>query len=219
MRPVIFLGPSLDHESAARILDAEYLPPIARGDIDALLAREVPPSAIGIVDGRFLDSLSISPKEVLRAVDAGIPTFGSSSMGALRAAECAAFGMRGVGHVYEAYASGEIEADDEVAIVFDPTSLRALSRPMVDLRFAVRRGVEEGMIEAGAAELFLEAAKSLHFPRRTVGNALTVAKGDIGASAGEAIEKYFATDAPEVKREDALRLLQVVHQHTRSGKV
>ena len=45
--------------------------------------------------------MSISPKEVLRAIDAGITLYSSSSMGALRAVECAPYGMTGVGMIYE----------------------------------------------------------------------------------------------------------------------
>ncbi|MEV4443790.1 TfuA-like protein, partial [Streptomyces sp. NPDC049577] len=160
MRPVVFLGPSLDHASAARELDAEFLPPVARGDIDALLARPGRPPAVGIVDGRFLGSLCVSPKEVLRAVDQGVPVYGSSSMGALRAVECAPYGMTGVGRVFDAYASGEVDEDDEVALVYDPRTLRAASEPLINLRFAVRAGVEAGVLDAEVAARFLAIAKS-----------------------------------------------------------
>ncbi|MEV6947708.1 TfuA-like protein [Streptomyces sp. NPDC051172] len=134
MDPVVFLGPSLDRATAVRTLDAEYLPPVARGDIDALLARPQPPCLIGIVDGRFLGSLAVSPKEVLRAVDAGIAVYGSSSMGALRAAECGPFGVTGIGRIHDAYACGAVDADDEVALVYDPDTLHATSEPLINLR-------------------------------------------------------------------------------------
>src|SRR5436309_15622699 len=103
-RPVIFLGPSLAIKEAAAILDADYRPPVKRGDIDVLISP--PPPAIGIIDGEFFQSLAISPKEVLRAIEAGIPVWGASSMGALRAAELYPFGMIGVGTVFELYLSG-----------------------------------------------------------------------------------------------------------------
>ena len=41
-------------------------------------------------------------------------------MGALRAAELHAFGMRGVGRIFEAFRDGELEDDDEVAVVHGP---------------------------------------------------------------------------------------------------
>ncbi|MFE9454365.1 TfuA-like protein [Streptomyces sp. NPDC006739] len=212
MRPAVFLGPSVDRESAARELDAEYLPPIARGDIEKLLDRSTPPNAIGIVDGRFLDSLSISPKEVLRAVDFGIPVYGSSSMGALRAVECAPFGMVGVGRIYEAYATGAVEADDEVAIVYHPQSLRPQSEPLINLRFAVEDGVERAVIEPQAAQRFLEVAKSLYFPDRTVAAVLRVLRKEIGDAATERLADFFANNAPDTKRDDALELLACIRR-------
>ena len=206
MAPVVFLGPSLGPDSASDVLAAEYLPPVARGDVDALLARSCPPEAIAIVDGRFLSSLAISPKEVLRAIDAGITVYGSSSMGALRAVECAPYGMIGIGSVYEAYASGEVDADDEVAIVYDPETLRALSTPLVDLRFALRSGAELGRVSASAARSFLDAAKRLHFPQRTVPNILALLKDDVSPENLGRIDDFLSA-APEAKREDALLLL------------
>src|SRR5262249_36107575 len=100
-RPVVFLGPSLPASEALAILDADYRPPVRRGDIDALLAEL--PAAIGIIDGEFFQSLAISPKEVLRAIERGVPTFGASSIGALRAVELEPHGMIGVGEVFERY--------------------------------------------------------------------------------------------------------------------
>ncbi|MFH8983974.1 TfuA-like protein [Streptomyces varsoviensis] len=223
MDPVVFLGPSLDRAVAARTLDAEFLPPIVRGDIDALLARPHPPCVIGIVDGRFLDSLAVSPKEVLRAVDAGIPVYGSSSMGALRAAECAPFGVTGVGRIYDAYASGAVDADDEVAIVYDPDTLCATSEPLINLRFAIEDGVAEGEFGAAVGERFLAVAKSLHFPDRTVANVLrglaaeglAAETGTVAETAAERdrIAAYFADRAPDTKAEDALALLGTLRDH------
>ncbi|WP_017557209.1 TfuA-like protein [Nocardiopsis baichengensis] len=210
MYPVVFLGPSLDHKSASRELEAEYLPPIARGDIDSVMGRDEPPCAIGIVDGRFLSDLSVSPKEVLRAADAGIAVYGSSSMGALRAVECAPFGVVGVGRIYEAYASGEIEADDEVAIVYDPESLRALSTPMVDFRFALQAGVERNRIADDVAERFLDAAKAMHFPQRTTANVLSDLRAEIDEDAARGLAEYLGNEAPETKRDDAVRLLRTM---------
>ncbi|MEV0275699.1 TfuA-like protein [Streptomyces sp. NPDC050610] len=212
--PVVFLGPSLGRAVAARTLDAEFLPPVVRGDIDALLARPRPPCLIGIVDGRFLDSLAVSPKEVLRAVDAGIPVYGSSSMGALRAAECFPFGVTGVGRIFDAYASGAVDADDEVALVYDPDTLRATSEPLINLRFAVRAGIATGELDAAAGERFLALAKSLHFPRRTVVNVLRMLAAEGFATDG--IAAYFAERAPDTKAEDALALLRALRDRLES---
>jgi hypothetical protein len=59
----------------------------------------------------------------------GVHVFGAASMGALRAAELAAFGLEGVGDIYEAFASGALEDDDEAEGGYRP-----LSEAMVNIR-------------------------------------------------------------------------------------
>ena len=54
-------------------------------------------------------------KKIMHLIDSGVTVIGAASMGALRAAELDAYGMLGVGRIYQMYASGEICGDDEVA--------------------------------------------------------------------------------------------------------
>jgi hypothetical protein len=212
MSAVVFIGPSIDREAAAAELDAEYLPPVKRGDIAELLARPEPPEAIGIVDGKFLQSMCISPKEVLAAMDAGVALFGSSSMGALRAAECEPFGMVGVGKIFEAYASGRIDADDEVAVVYDEKALTALSEPMVNLRFAVAAGLEAEAFAPATGDRFLAIAKDLYFPQRNARTVLLLLRRELDAAEYERVAGYFAESAPDTKRDDALLLLACMRE-------
>lgn len=208
---VVFLGPSLPRAEAARILPrAEFLPPVRRDDIDALLARAVPPAVIGIVDGSFMQQMSISPKEVLRAVDRGVTVLGSSSMGALRAAELDTMGMTGIGRVYEMYASGEIDADDEVAVTFDADTLAPLCVPMVNFRVATRELVARGRITAEAGRRVLDTAKAMYFPDRTVANVTTVLAAELGPEAAADLRDAYTHDAPDAKGDDARALLRHV---------
>lgn len=213
-RIAVFLGPSLPVERAREQLPgAEFLPPVERGDIDALMARANPPTHIGIVDGKFLQSFSISPKEVLKAMDRGVRMYGSSSMGALRAAELDVFGMTGVGAVYGMYASGEIEDDDEVAITFDPESLRAICEPMVNIRIAAAEAVRRGVIEPQYAESFLATAKALYFPQRTSAAALHELKGRMPEEPRTALASFLRSpEAPDAKGTDAVGLLDAIRR-------
>jgi len=72
-------------------------------------------------------------------IEAGVPVLGASSLGALRAAELDAYGMRGVGRVFEAFADGTLTADDEVAAAHGPqeTGFIALSVALVNVRATV----------------------------------------------------------------------------------
>jgi hypothetical protein len=78
---VVYLGPTLSRVAAEKVLTAEYLPPICRGDL-ARLPEEV--RFVGIVDGEFYQSLAVSPKELLPLLKRGVKVFGASSMGAAR---------------------------------------------------------------------------------------------------------------------------------------
>ena len=89
----VFLGPSLDRETARGILPANYYPPVRLGDVYRLLATGI--QMVVIIDGLFYASTPVWQRELLAGLDFGITVVGASSMGALRAAELAPYGMIG----------------------------------------------------------------------------------------------------------------------------
>ncbi len=97
-RIIVFLGPSLDRESAERILPAEYRPPAQRGDV--LGAVRDGATIICLIDGVFHQESAVGHREILSAIKGGARVIGASSMGALRAAEMDTLGMEGVGEIY-----------------------------------------------------------------------------------------------------------------------
>ncbi len=102
MTAYVFAGPTISRDEVARRQPTSIcLPPVAQGDVYRVAQGR--PGAIGIIDGYFEGALSVWHKEILWAMAEGIHVFGSASMGALRAAELHAFGMRGVGPIFEAY--------------------------------------------------------------------------------------------------------------------
>ena len=138
---IVFTGPTITPAEAARELDAVYRPPAAEGDV--YRAAERHPRAIGIIDGYFENVPAVWHKEILWAMSEGIHVYGSASMGALRAAELAAFGMVGIGTVFEAYRDGVLE-DDEVAIVHADAEFdfRPASEAMVNIRATLEKAAE-----------------------------------------------------------------------------
>ena len=143
-RIIVFLGPSLEREAAEKILPAEYRPPAKRGDL--LRAAQDGAEIIGLIDGVFHQESAVAHREILAAVKKGVKVVGSSSMGALRAAEMDTLGMTGIGEVYRMYKSGELVSDDEVALVFDPETGLSLSEPLVNIRFTLREAEQQGII-------------------------------------------------------------------------
>lgn len=207
----VFLGPTLPREDAARELDAIYLPPVAQGDVLRLCAEK--PAAIGIIDGFFESVPSVWHKEILYAIHAGIPVFGASSMGALRAAELYPFGMVGVGAIFEAFRDGRLEDDDEVAVIHGPAELSytSLSEAMVNIRRTLSDAVADRALTAETA-LRLEAiAKELPYRERGYGRMLRLG-ADIGLPASElaAFRNWLPQGRFDQKREDAKAMLRIM---------
>src|SRR4051795_6166004 len=109
-RYVVFVGPSLPRAEVAALLpDAEIRPPVRHGD---LLRLDVgAEDAVLIIDGLFLQTASVRHREIMYLLQRGVTVAGSSSMGALRAAELWPYGMRGFGEVFRLYRDGEIDGD------------------------------------------------------------------------------------------------------------
>lgn len=210
---VVFLGPTLPLADAQAILPgATFCPPAAQGDIYSLLGGGQP-DAVAIVDGVFYQQLPVWHKEIIAALERGVAVYGASSMGALRAAECRPFGMVGVGAIFDAYASGELVDDDEVAVAHDgpENGWRPRTEPMVNLRATVRHAVAEGRIDGEAAERALTIAKSIWFADRTRQKLLQVL-AESGAPVAEAEALRAALDEAYVdqKRLDAQALLRLL---------
>ena len=204
MKPVVFAGPTIGAADVRDILDAEVLPPVAQGDVYRV-ARHGPP-AIGIIDGYFDGVPSVWHKEILWAIEQGIPVFGSASMGALRAAELDAFGMIGCGRIFEAYRDGEIADDDEVAVLQGPAELGfvVLSDPMVSVRATVERARAARVLTDQAARLVTSTAKSLHYRDRNWDEIIARTQGEPGMS------DFFAwlpAGKVDAKRDDARTML------------
>ena len=199
---IVFLGPSCDLESARAILPgAEFRPPAARGDIARAAADGA--AVVVLIDGVFLQDCAVGHREVLGVLRNGVAVVGASSMGALRAAELDGLGMVGVGEVYRRYRSGELESDDEVALVYDPESGYALSEPLVNIRATLEAAVADGAIAEGDADAVLGAAQSLYFPERTWPAILR--RAAVSDAAREALARRPPVD---LKRADAVAALE-----------
>jgi len=216
----VFLGPSLPVAEARRILDAVYLPPVSMGDVYRLMARA--PRVIAIIDGLFEQTPAVWHKEILFALSRGVRVLGASSMGALRAAELAAFGMEGVGEVFEAFHRGELEDDDEVAVAHAPAAdgYRSLSDAMVNLRAGLREARDAGRISTASHDRLLAAGKAIYYPERSW-PALFAAATGLGIPEAElaALRAQIAQRRPEVKRADAIRLLERLRTEAAAGTI
>jgi len=208
---VVFLGPSLNSSEAATYLEAEYLPPIRRGDLPRVIADGA--QAIGIVDGEFGQSLAVSVMEICAGLKRGVKIWGAASMGALRAAECQSAGMVGVGWIFQNYVSGYLRADDEVALLFDPRNYRATTIPLVNIRWALQTAVSMGVLSESALPLVLNSARSIRYTERTFAALLSAAACSEFSSEMRAFVEYMKENPLELdrKRLDALLLVDAMH--------
>ncbi len=205
---VIFLGPSAPPEDLA-CAEAEIRPPVAQGDI--FRAVHAGARVIGIVDGYFDSTRSIWHKEILWALGEGVEVFGAASMGALRAAELHPLGVRGVGWVFEAFASGRLEDDDEVAIVHAPETLgfRPVSEAMVNVRCTLDAATTAGLLDGAAAAAIAGLAKGLYYADRDWPCILEEA-GSAGVEGVAALEAWLPKGRVDIKRQDAIALAEAM---------
>jgi hypothetical protein len=217
-RVFIFVGPTLNHEQIYALLpDAEVYPPIRGGDLIRLAPQ--PGDLVAIIDGFFYHSTAVRHKEILDNLRKGVHIWGAASMGALRAAELFQFGMRGFGQIFEAYLHGEIEGDDEVAVLHATQDMGYLTftEALVNIRYACKRAIEAGIISDTVGYTFLEAATALPFYERSYQNISkhAIEKG-LSPQGVAKLVTFLQQDHLNLKRQDALELIQALR--TRPSK-
>lgn len=218
MTTYVFCGPTISATDAKTYLDATFLGPAAQGDVYRVSLER--PHAIGVIDGYFDSMPSVGHKEILWALQQGIHVYGSASMGALRAAELAHFGMVGVGAVYEGLTSGAIEDDDEVAIAHAPSDAgyRAGSEAMVNIRATLAKAAEESVIAKGTAEALTRLAKLAFYAERSWPQVLAAAvEQGLPSVEVEALKRWLPENAINQKRLDAVAMLERMGQEARAG--
>lgn len=208
---VVFAGPALprspDPEWTALLGACELRPPAQRGDVLAALA--VHPHTLVLLDGYYFTVPSVTHKELLCALDAGVRVIGAASLGALRAAELAPLGMIGVGKVFEQYQTGLLDGDDEVALLHAPAEhgYRPVTVALVEVRHALGRLVEAGAVAPEAAQHLIADLKDLSFLDRHPARGAELARLHLGESAAGELARALATES--VKQNDARLALEL----------
>jgi hypothetical protein len=217
---VVFCGPTLSAGEASTILPAGvFLGPAAGGDVYRAAQRK--PASILLIDGYFDHRLSVWHKEILWALTHGVRVYGASSMGALRAAELAAFGMVGVGRVFQLFECGDLEDDDEVAVVHDEAEqgYRLRSEAMVNIRVTLEQARRAGALSASAEQRLVQHAKSRFYPERSF-TALLAAAPELGLTEPEVADfrGYLRTfGRVDQKRRDAVEALERARDDEQQG--
>lgn len=202
----VYVGPTLpDCDPLLAVPGVRVRPPARHGDLFDPAIRGG--DTVVIIDGVYHQAPALRHKEILAAMGRAVAVIGAASIGALRAAELARFGMLGVGRVYAAYASGEIDGDDEVAVGQAPDGqFGALTWPVVNLRHVIQLARSAVVLDGERAARLLTALRAVYYPQRTTAAVRAVCRR-LGETAftgwlTEQLEqdRYFG----DLKRADAL---------------
>lgn len=212
MKPLVFVGPSLSHCECSQLLDADFLPPARRGSLNSI----APGRVVAVIDGELPPESFLPDCEILDALGRGVTLYGAASVGALRASAFANRGMRGVGWVYDQYIAGKITGLDEIAVIYDPLSLRRLSVPLVDIRFWLDGLIAASRTTPDEARNALEELRRLPVFDRDV---VAIKKSLHGLLRQNVVQKELETMTafPDVKRNDARILLGLLTSLSTGG--
>ncbi len=204
MTTLLFIGPTLQVAPRDRL---EVRPPAAVGDV-LRASRERGVRRIALVDGYFERMAAVWHKEILLALERGIAVYGAASMGALRAAELAAFGMIGVGKIYSDFARGLLTADDEVAVAHLPAEAgyRAISDALVNLRDGLARAARARVIAGKTRDALIELARARFYRERSWSRLID--DGRAARLPARELDALAAWPKPDRKAADARLLLR-----------
>src|SRR5262245_36118363 len=215
---VVFSGPSLPPFQAPVHPGFEWRPPVRQGDVYS--AAQSMPALIGIIDGYFETVATVWHKEILWALTQGIHVYGAASIGALRAAELADFGMRGVGAIFHQFHTGALADDDEVALLHGPKEVGYLqvTEAMVNVRATVARALQLEVLTQPVATTLLGIAKSMFYKHRTYEAILSAAAAQgISPDAVDRFAGWVPHERIDQKRLDALAMVAAMTDHVAHG--
>ena len=200
---VVFVGPSL-HGASTDWSGLEPRPPAAQGDVFAAVNQGA--TAIGLIDGYFGSTASVWHKEILFALAQGVRMLGGGSMGALRAAECAPFGMEPVGSIAARYLSEELDDDSLVALSHGPAEVgfAPVTEALVDMLATFERLMAANIITSADAARLTDAARATFFQERTLAEVIRRA----GLSDRPDLERCYAEHFSGIKRADAIAVVE-----------
>ena len=207
---IAFLGPSLPASAATGF---RVLPPARQGDVWRALRDK--PRVLVLIDGVFESQPSVWHHELLDALGAGVRVFGASSMGALRAAELAPFGMAGVGRVYRWVLDGTAD-DADVALLHADQGhgFLPLTVPQVTVRFAAEQATLARALTAREARDLVEQSAGVFYQERTWHSVLSRLK----PGARLRWDRFAARGLPDVKALDALECLKLASRSRASAQ-
>lgn len=210
MKTIVFLGPSLDVETARTLLEADYRPPVVQGDVISAVISDRP-DVIAIADGVVKEDYAVWHKELLFALEKGVTLFGAAGIGALRAVEIPQ--MTGVGTVYHWFRDEHLETNDAVQCVWTQSghACTRTSEPLVNIRATLDAALHSEILSERERDLLLTIAQSRYYPDRSFAKIFSEAESQGMDTAALSEAMKFARDHyVDIQRQDVMEMLKTI---------
>jgi len=206
---LVFAGGSVSREDAPPDADLVWAGPAEQGDMVAAVLEGF--ENILIVDGYFYTKFPCTTLEVMLALENEVNVFGASSIGALRAVELDAWGMVGMGRVYEYLKKQEIKPYHVVAQTYDEAD-RPLTTPLIQIVYFLVCASSDGIVTREEHEALRAAADEIHFTFLSFDSFFrkVESSGTLPPHKAVALRDYCDAKGAahfDIKRQDALALL------------
>ena len=209
---VVFVGASLTANDRVDLAseDLVFARPAAQDDVFFALLEGF--RDILLIDGYFYHRYALTIFEILVALLEGVNVFGASSLGAIRAIELGAYGMRGQGYVHEVLSAQKVVQYHLVAQTYD-SSDQPLSIPPIALHRFLEQAEVDHLVDAETRQRCMNLVEGLHFSELSFGRAFRAweASETIRIETVRELAALFerlGADAFDVKRHDARALLE-----------
>ncbi|MFJ9413673.1 TfuA-like protein [Streptomyces sp. NPDC101227] len=208
----VFAGPSLVGSPFLELIAGVLHPPVRAGDLPGMAQNLKPGAELLVIDGEFGQAQAVTLTEIREVAEAGFRIYGASSMGALRAVECAPVGMVGIGRIWADYAAGRLVADDEVALTYDAETYAPFTVPLVSVRRLTELLAGFGASPEACSRLLAEA-RAVHFRERSFSLLKRIAETVLPPASAEAAHRLLQAPARrlwDAKLADAEAALSMV---------
>lgn len=203
MKMIVFVGPSLPEIDTDQSEFCHFAPPIRRSALDDVGEYDV----VVILDGEFGQNLSVSPKEILKLLEAKKTVIGAASMGALRASELDSHGMIGMGWIYDRFAKASVRHDDDVALIYSPQDFTPLTVPMVNVEYWMTLPAFRSLLSMEERRKIIKTARLIFYSDRTEAVVRQILESALGRSRLASLLRKFGGVLPDIKKLDAARAI------------
>lgn len=212
-KPIVFGGPSLKIVRSKYPTDFDYRTPIQRNDLHMILKNYSIPGCVLITDGIFGNRLAVTPVECMDFIEAGWLLLGSSSIGALRAADCNDMGMIGIGDIFMGYQMGYYHSDADVAVIYQDESYDELTVSMVHADSIAKKLVSQDLLTYLQYRVIIKNIRKIPWHRRSARKVSKIFDSNLSKEYTDLFLKYIKLPESNPKKNDAILACDYIYHY------